>query len=161
MRISNGILVLCLSLVFAGEASACADAPVTAHDRLPGLWQQVDDRSGRVQSLVRITRSPAGVYTGVVEKFIPGPGDDPDPRCEECRDHRRNQRVVGMQIIDALCRVSEWKYERGEILDPDDGSVYRLRITVLDSGARLDVRGYIGISLFGRSQIWQRAPAAP
>jgi uncharacterized protein (DUF2147 family) len=161
MRFFFGILLLCNSLIFVGETWSRTNTSASAFDHLPGLWQQVDDHTGRVQALIRITRSNTGLYSGVVEKIIPAPGDDPDPKCEDCRDHRRNQRVLGMQIIDGLRRTADMKYEGGEILDPDDGRVYRLRITVLGDGTRLDVRGYLGISLFGRSQVWQRAPAAP
>jgi uncharacterized protein (DUF2147 family) len=56
-----------------------------------------------------------------------------------------------------LRRIDETRFEQGEILDPDDGAIYRLRIDVLDKGRKLDVRGYRGISLFGRSQSWVRA----
>lgn len=130
-----------------------------APDRLPGLWQQIDDATGRLQALIRISRAADGTYRGVVEKIIPAPGEDPDPRCEECRDHRRNQPVLGMQIIEGLKRSGEDTYDGGTILDPDNGETYRLKISVLDRGARLDVRGYVGISLFGRTQTWQSAAA--
>ena len=92
----------------------------------------------------------------MVEKIIPAKGDDPNPKCEQCRDRRRNQPVAGMQIIEGLKRVGENRYEQGFILDPDDGTVYRLKVTVLENGAKLEVRGYMGISLFGRSQTWPR-----
>ena len=131
--------------------------PVNASDPLPGVWQQVDDVSGRVQAHVRITKAENGLYQGVVEKLIPAPGDPPNPKCEDCRDQRRNQPVLGMQIIEGLKRVEDGVYKGGQILDPDNGETYRLKIVVLEKGAKLDVRGYIGIALFGRSQIWLRA----
>ena len=125
-------------------------------DLLPGTWQQIDDATGRVQSLVRITKTENDAYQGFVEKLIPAPGDDPYPKCEHCRDKRRNQPVLGMQIIEGLKRVGDGVYQGGEILDPDDGTLYRLKIVVLEKGKKLDVRGYVGTALFGRSQIWLR-----
>jgi uncharacterized protein (DUF2147 family) len=128
-----------------------------ARDPLTGLWEQTDDKSGKVQALIRLTKTGNDTYVGVVEKIIPEPGDDPNPKCDKCRDHRRDKPVLGMQIIDGLIQTGAGVYERGNILDPDEGEIYRLKITVLEGGAKLDVRGYIGISLFGRSQIWRRA----
>lgn len=133
--------------------------PANVADPLPGIWQQVDDVTGRIQSLVRITRVENDIYQGFIEKLIPAPGDDPNPRCENCRDKRRNQPVLGMQIIEDLKHIHDGVYEGGQILDPDNGTLYRLKIVVLEKGKKLDVRGYIGIALFGRSQIWSRAPA--
>ncbi len=130
-----------------------------ASDLLPGTWQQVDDVTGRVQALVRITKTENGLYEGFVEKITPAPGDDPNPKCEQCRDHRRDQPVLGMQIIEQLKLADEGVYAGGLILDPDNGVTYRLKIVVLEKGAKLDVRGYIGIALFGRSQIWHRVVA--
>ena len=128
-------------------------------DLLPGIWEQVDDATGRVQSLVRITKTENDAYQGFVEKLIPAPGDDPNPKCEGCPGKRRNQPVLGIQIIEGLKRVGDGVYEGGEILDPDDGTLYRLKIVVLEKGKKLDVRGYVGIAWFGRSQIWRRAVA--
>lgn len=139
--------------VLPATAAAATEPP----DRLPGLWEQVDDKTGKLQGLVRITLSVDGSYRGVVEKIIPEPGDDPNPKCDKCRDKRRDQPVLGMEIISGLRRSEEQSYTGGEILDPDEGDIYRLKITVLDQGAKLDVRGYLGIALFGRSQIWLRA----
>ena len=129
-----------------------------ATDLLPGTWQQIDDASGRVQALVRIS-AENNSYNGSVEKIIPAPGDEPNPTCEKCRDQRRNQPVLGMQIIEGLKRVDDVTYEGGQILDPDNGTLYRLKIVVLEKGKKLDVRGYVGFALFGRSQIWLRAVA--
>ncbi len=133
-----------------------ADKP----DRLAGLWGQVDEKSGKIQSLVRIVEIAPDRYEGFVEKIYVTPGEDPNPRCEDCKGVRKNQPVLGMRIITDLSRATggDNVFEGGEILDPDSGETYRLKITVLDAGKKLDVRGYIGIALFGRSQIWLREP---
>ena len=150
MRCLRGLFIIFLLQAIPGFS---AEAP----DHLPGLWQQFDDKTGKLQALVRIGRNADGSYRGVVEKIIPEPGEDPNPKCDKCRDKRHDQPVLGMEIISRLKRSDETVYTDGEILDPDEGDTYRLKITVLDQGARLDVRGYLGISLFGRSQIWTRA----
>lgn len=156
---SEGRKVITSHLVAAACFIAlCAmGSRANAEDSLPGIWQQFDDTTGRLQALVRITRTEDGLYQGFVEKLIPAPGDDLNPKCESCRDHRRNQPVLGMQIIEGLKRVDDSLYEGGRILDPDNGEIYRLKIVPLEKGTKLDVRGYIGIALFGRSQIWLRS----
>ncbi len=152
-KIFNNLQFALVLLFIHAYPVFAADAP----DRLPGLWEQVDDKTGKLQALIRISSTPTGVYRGVVEKIIPEPGEDPNPKCDKCRDQRRDKPVLGMEIISGLKRSDERTYVDGEILDPDEGDVYRLKITVLEQGQKLDVRGYLGISLFGRSQIWLRA----
>jgi uncharacterized protein (DUF2147 family) len=103
---------------------------------------------------VRI-REVNGQYEGKVERIFPKPGEDPNPKCEKCEGSRRNQPVMGMTILWGLTKQGE-EYQGGEILDPENGKVYRARIKLIDNGQKLDVRGFIGFSLFGRSQIWIR-----
>ena len=151
------ILVALSSLLihFApGQAATEADT----QNMLAGLWSQIDEKTGKVQSLVRIVEIAPEQYEGFIEKIFIAPGEDPNPRCEDCKGTRRNQPVLGMRIITGLKRASRNGdiYQHGEILDPDSGDTYRLKITLLDSGKKLDVRGFVGIALFGRSQIWLR-----
>lgn len=154
--------VLLLGVVaFATLASPVAPAKPDITDKIIGLWEQYDDDTHLLTSIVRIVRKSDGgkagdMYEGYVEKVIPGPGEEANPRCGKCKDGRKDQAVVGMQIISNLRHTNGDYYEQGEILDPDTGDIYRLRISVIESGVKLDVRGYIGISLFGRSQIWRR-----
>lgn len=130
-------------------------------DHLAGTWIQRDERSSKAQSLVRIVEIAPDRYEGFVEKIYVAPGEDPSPRCEDCKGILKNQPVLGMRIITDLHRAAGRGevFEGGEILDPDSGETYRLKITVLDGGKKLDVRGYIGIALFGRTQIWIRESA--
>ena len=136
----------------------CAVAPASAATATPvGLWTTVDDTSGRPRAVVEISETN-GTLSGRIVRLFVDPGEDPDPHCEKCTDSRRDQRVIGMQILSGLHhRADEWS--GGEILDPESGSVYRASVRPSDDGQRLDVRGYIGISLIGRTQVWQRAPA--
>jgi uncharacterized protein (DUF2147 family) len=117
-----------------------------------GLWQTISDVDGKPKAYIRI-REQAGVYTGTIEEII-----DPakrDKRCEKCSGARHDQPVLGMTILTGIRREGE-RYGGGEILDPDNGKVYSCRLTLTDGGRHLDVRGYIGFSLLGRTQTWNR-----
>ena len=119
-----------------------------------GLWKTIDDTTGQQRGLVRI-REVNGQYEGKVEKTFPKLGEETNPKCEKCEGVRRNQPVIGMTILWGLTKQGD-EYQGGEILDPENGKVYRSRIKLVDNGKKLDVRGFIGISLFGRSQTWIR-----
>jgi len=133
-------------------AGALVAGAASAQSSPAGLWRTVDDATGKAKSLVRIVES-GGVFSGRIERIF-----DPDPawdgRCEKCRDERKDQPVLGMLIL-ANLRQSGDEYG-GEILDPENGNVYRCRLRVIEDGRKLEVRGYIGLSLFGRTQMWLR-----
>jgi uncharacterized protein (DUF2147 family) len=143
----TSLLIALLLNVFLCQIYAADPSPV-------GLWQTIDDHTGKPRGLVRIVEAN-GEYRGRVEKTFPKPGEDPDPKCEKCAGARYNQPVIGMTILWGLRKQGE-EYAGGEILDPEDGKIYRARMRLEDGGKKLDVRGYIGFSLFGRSQIWVR-----
>jgi uncharacterized protein (DUF2147 family) len=136
------ILIVVYSTAYAAELSPA------------GLWKTIDDSTGQPSGLVRI-REVNGQYEGKVEKIFPKPGEEPNPKCEKCEGSRRNQPVIGMTILWGLTKQGD-EYQGGEILDPENGKVYRARMRFLESGKKLDVRGFIGFSLIGRSQIWIR-----
>jgi uncharacterized protein (DUF2147 family) len=119
-----------------------------------GLWKTVDDKTGAVTALIRIVDQD-GRFSGHIEKsFRPGA----ETRvCSVCSDDRRNKPIIGLEIIRGLSRHDD-EFSGGEILDPDSGSVYRCRLRLEDGGQKLNVRGYIGIALLGRSQTWTREP---
>ncbi len=119
-----------------------------------GLWRTIDDQTGKPRGLVRITEVN-GEYQARVEKTFPKPGEVSNPKCEKCGGARQNQPVVGMTILWGLTKQGD-EYRGGEILDPENGKIYRARIKLEDGGKKLDVRGFIGFSLFGRSQTWLR-----
>ena len=120
-----------------------------------GLWRTIDDKTGKERSLVRITEAN-GVYEGKVEKIITRlPDDDPDHLCRECLGERKDKPVIGMTILWGLKKDGD-RYAGGEILDPKNGKIYRAKMKVLEGGKKLEVRGFIGISLIGRSQTWLR-----
>jgi uncharacterized protein (DUF2147 family) len=83
------------------------------------------------------------------------PNDSPDRRCTECTDERKDQKILGMTIIKDMKQDGE-EWNGGNILDPENGKVYKCKMHLEDNGQKLVVRGYIGVSLLGRSQTWNR-----
>lgn len=117
-----------------------------------GLWQSFDDQ-GKPTGYIRITED-AGVLKGVIERGLPN--EDANRRCTECKGERKNQRMLGMDILWGLRKQGD-EYTGGEILDPFSGNIYRAKLSLLENGTVLKVRGYVGVSLFGRTQIWKKA----
>ena len=118
-----------------------------------GLWRTIDDNTGKPRSLVRI-HEHNGEYSAVIEKGLLAT-DTPDAVCDKCTDERKGKRIVGMTIVKGI-KFTDGHYEGGEILDPENGKTYRCLMKLDSTGNQLEVRGYIGISLIGRSQNWTR-----
>jgi uncharacterized protein (DUF2147 family) len=118
-----------------------------------GLWKTIDDNTGKPRSLIRITESN-GEYSAVIEKGLLAT-DTGDAVCDKCTDERKGKRIIGMTIVNGIKQKGD-NFEGGEILDPDNGKTYRCKMKLDQTGNKLEVRGFIGISLFGRSQTWLR-----
>ena len=130
-------------------------AGVQAQETPIGLWKSVDDASGKVRSLVRITEVD-GALRGVIEKIILQPGEDANAVCKECNDERKDKPILGLTIMRGLKKNAQGQYDDGEILDPENGKIYRCRVTLKEGGKKLEMRGYIGTPLLGRTQTWLR-----
>jgi uncharacterized protein (DUF2147 family) len=141
------LLSILILIFYAGPLGAAELSPA-------GLWRTIDEHSGQAKGLVRI-REVNGQYEGKIEKIFPVPGDDPAPKCEKCEGARHNQPVLGMTFLWGLKKQGE-EYQGGEVLDPENGKTYRAKMKLVDGGRKLEVRGFIGLSLFGRSQVWLR-----
>jgi uncharacterized protein (DUF2147 family) len=134
-----------LALTAAGMAAlAGSDSPV-------GLWKTISDTTGRPAAIVEISESH-GTFQGRIVQLLE---KDPAAVCDKCNDARKDQPVVGMVFLSGL-KPDDGEFSGGEILDPANGKVYRARMKLVDGGSKLDVRGYIGISLLGRTQTWLR-----
>ncbi len=145
-----GVLLAAVLGVFAGPGTAHADEPTPV-----GRWTTIDDKTGKPSSVVQIWEED-GKLKGKVESVVVAPGEDPDPKCTKCEGALKGKPITGMVILWDLARDGK-RWSGGRILDPDEGSVYRCLVEPVDGGAKLDVRGYLGISLFGRTQTWLRA----
>ena len=134
----------------------CALTPLTAaveNDSPVGKWRTFDDKTGRARSIVEITEEN-GELTGKVLEVLESP-QGPHPLCKPCAGERKDQPVEGMTILwGAKKNGASW--DDGEILDPENGKIYRVTLTVLGTGQKMRVHGYIGFYVIGRSQIWQR-----
>ena len=121
-----------------------------------GLWKTVDDESKKEKSLIRITEA-GGVYTGRLEKLL-DPAAKPGAVCDLCTDDRKDKPVVGMTLIKGVKQSDgdKGRWDGGEILDPNNGKTYKVRLTPGDAGKTLAVRGYIGMPMMGRTQTWIR-----
>jgi uncharacterized protein (DUF2147 family) len=119
-----------------------------------GVWKTIDDETGKPKSLVRITEEN-GVLSGKVEKLFRPADQDQNPKCTACEGARKDQPIIGMTILSGLKKDGN-EYTGGEILDPAKGKTYKSKLTLKDNGSKLDVRGYIGAPMFGRTQTWVR-----
>jgi uncharacterized protein (DUF2147 family) len=138
-------LLAAIAFVSAGAAFAQM-TPV-------GVWQSVDDKTGEAKSQIRIAES-GGVLNGRIEKLLRKEAKQ-DAVCDECTDDRKGKPLVGLEIIRGA-KKAEGKevWEDGKILDPENGKSYTLRLTPIDGGKKLEVRGSVlGI---GRTQTWVR-----
>ena len=119
-----------------------------------GRWRTVDDLTGKINSVVTIWEEDGKLY-GRIERLINPDPKDPDPRCLLCSGDRKGQRLLGLRILWGLAKDGD-QWTGGEILDPDNGKIYRCSLTVKDGGRKLRVRGFIGFSWLGRTQYWLR-----
>ena len=135
-------------------AAALLAAGIASAQMTPvGLWKTIDDDGKTEKSLVRISEV-GGLVSGKVEKLL-DPKTKPDDVCDKCTDERKDKPVVGLTIIRNAKKSGDDTWEGGDITDPNNGKVYKLRLKPLDGGRLLEVRGYIGP--FFRNQQWIRA----
>jgi uncharacterized protein (DUF2147 family) len=143
----KNIVAFC-ALAFAAFAASAQATPA-------GLWKTIDDETKTERSLVRITEA-GGVFTGKIEKLL-----DPtkqDAKCDKCEGDRKDKPIAGLTIVQGVKKTEgkDNQWDGGEILDPNNGKTYKVRLTPADGGKKLDVRGYVGAPLLGRTQTWVR-----
>ena len=150
--IASGVFALAAITVVVATGIPLRAAGPTA----VGLWEQVDENSGKAESWIKISERN-GVYEGNIVKIFFKPGQDENWVCSKCEGSDKGAPVLGLTLIKGMQR-NGLSYENGTVRDPRDGSVYRASMTVSPDGKKLEMRGYVGISLFGRSQVWNRLP---
>ena len=145
-RLLTGFAIAAL-LAFAPLSGAvAADSPV-------GTWRTIDDSTGKAKAIVEISEQ-GGALQGKVLEVLQS-DDGPHPVCKKCEGTRHNQPIEGMTIVwDMKSDGDEWS--GGHILDPKSGKTYKCKMSLADDGKTLKVRGYLGVSLLGRNQQWQR-----
>lgn len=146
--------VLLTGAALALQMSALDANPAPPSDPLTGLWIASDERDGKPRAVIRIAERN-GEFFGSIEQGL-RPEREVSPVCEKCPGAQRNQPLLGMTIVWGMKRVGKG-YGGGEILDPDTGQIYRCLMNLDTDGKHLEVRGYLGLPLLGRSQTWRRA----
>lgn len=119
-----------------------------------GYWQTIDDETGKPRSIVHITQKGDELRGKIIDLIDP---DEPNPKCDQCPGDKKDQPIIGLEIIWGLKEKTPGKeWDSGHILDPENGRVYKSRLRLVADGQELNVRGFVGFSLIGRSQIWHR-----
>jgi len=142
----NRVAALGLALSFV--ASPALAATIT------GTWQQVDDENNEIRSLVQITEQNS-VFEGKIIKLFPHADETQAPICDQCSGNKKNAPYLGLKIIENIRKTADG-YAGGIITDPESGTEYKLKLTPSDDGATLQIRGYIGLEMMGRTQVWLR-----
>jgi len=129
-------------------------ASVWAQATPEGLWRNIDDKTGEAKAEIRIKDNGAGALHGVLEKRL-AKDAKPEDVCSECKDERKDKPLLGLEIIRGAKKAEGRDvWEDGKILDPENGRNYTLRMTPIEGGKKLQVRGSFGP--FGRTQTWIR-----
>ena len=147
-------VLLCAVL---GMASLCAQATPANWTSPVGLWSPIDSATGKPLGLIAIYEDH-GLFYGRIEPETAQ--DDRTARCTACTGSRHDQPMIGLLLMRHL-RYRNGRYVGGDILDPRNGHVFGCELRLKDGGRKLVMRGYLGIPLFGHSQVWQRMQGTP
>lgn len=148
MRYLSLLAVLSMALGLAGQAAA-AEPPAV------GRWRTIDDETNTERSIVEIFTAQGGELQGRIVKVFLRPDEKPGAVCEKCEGPHKDQPIEGLVFLWGLKPDGD-SWSGGAILDPKNGKIYNARLRLAEEGKKLNVRGYIGTPLLGRSQVWLR-----
>ena len=142
-------------LIVGTACLAILAAPLPAQQRsAAGLWKAYDNKTKQPKSVIRIT-DENGKLSGKLEQVFPKPGEDANPKCSKCDGELKDKPLLGLMILWDMKKDGD-KWADGRILDPEDGKTYGCKLELVDGGKRLKVRGFMGVSMFGRTEYWDR-----
>jgi len=141
------LLLLALPLGAFAQTASTSSSPV-------GHWTTIDDKTDKPKSVVEIYEAKDGSLAGRVTEILQS-DRGPNPVCDKCSGERKNKPVKGMVILWGI-KQKGGTWEGGQILDPASGKVYSVKVTPVENGRKLEVRGFMGFSLLGRTQTWNR-----
>lgn len=124
---------------------------VLSYAQIEGKWKTIDDETGAAKSIVEIYKKSDGKYYGKIVQLLQKPAYN---TCVSCKDDRKNKPLLGLEIIRGLEKDGS-EFDDGTITDPKNGKTYKCKVT--REGNKLNVRGYMGFSLIGRTQTWVKA----
>ncbi len=143
------VAAVLVGFVTPGVAATSTDSPI-------GYWKTIDDITGRPKSIVQISKTREGALMAKIVKVFPSRDSNVQTGlCIACKGEMHNQPIVGMVIMSGL-KLGNKQWKNGEILDPENGKTYNCTAHLTENGKRLNVHGYVGLPLFGRSQTWER-----
>ena len=141
------LLLLALPLSAISQSLAAQNTPV-------GTWTTIDDKTQKPKSVVEIYQAKDGSLAGRVTEILQS-DRGPNPICDKCSGDRKDKPVKGMVILWGIRQKGD-TWEGGQILDPKNGKTYSVKVTPVEGGKKLDVRGFMGFSMLGRTQTWVR-----
>ena len=150
--IRKGILGLVLSLASVTAFSATIE----------GFWHSIDDRTGEKLSIVEIRKGADGTFRGKILYRYPVPGGVALTHCTKCPPPYTNQPILGLEILSGFKEDPDKRnaYVDGKVLEPKSGKIYKGKANLSADGKRLRLRGYVGVSALGRTQVWIRTDNA-
>ena len=145
--IGHRLAGMLLAIAFAASAPV---AEAGNRETPVGAWMSISDKTGKAEAIVEIYRDHEELK-GVIRKLF-----DPEAvRCEQCPGDKKDRPLLGLEIVWGI-KESHGRWGGGKLLDPASGEIYDARMELSDDGAKLKLRGYVGMPLFGRTQTWVR-----
>ena len=145
----NLLVIFGSGLILAGTLPAMA---AEAQHSPAGLWKTWDDRTHQARGTIRIYEEN-GTFAGKIESSFNAA--ELTERCNKCSGDRKGAPVIGLVIMRGMTRHGR-EFDGGDILDPESGYIYKCRFVLSSDGEKLFLRGYLGMSIFGRTQTWTR-----
>ncbi len=133
---------------------AAAPAIALAQATPVGVWKTIDDKTKTERSQLRITES-GGVLSGKLEKLLAADAKQ-DGVCDKCSDDRKDKPMIGLEVLRGVKKGDDNTWDGGTILDAAEGKIYKVRLQPIEGGKKLEVRGYVGMPMLGRTQTWIR-----